>query len=107
MRILVIDVENMGLDFVLRCAGADHEVRWFQMPQKHPVRDGEGFKGFTIVERWQDSMRWAKDGLIICTGNHKYLAELDRYRDMGFKIFAPTVKSAALEIDRAVGMKAM
>ena len=78
MRVLVIDQENLGLDFVLRCTAAGHAVRWFRMPQKHKLRDGEGFKGFEIVDDWRPSMKWAKDGLILCTGNFKYLAELDR-----------------------------
>lgn len=64
-------------------------------------------KGFTRVESWQANMQWAKDGLIVCSGNFKYLHELDRYREFGFKIFAPTVASAALEIQRAKGMEAM
>jgi phosphoribosylamine--glycine ligase len=32
---------------------------------------------------------------------------MDRFRDFGFNIFGPTEQSAALEIDRAKGMKAM
>lgn len=107
MKILVIDQECLGLDFVLRCAEAGHQVRWFKFMGRKPCRDGEGFKGFTIVDDWRPSMAWAKDGLILCTGNFRFLPELDRFRDLGFKIFAPTAKSAALEIDRAAGMKAM
>lgn len=109
MRILVIDQENLGLDFVLRCADFGHEVRWdrYADPKHAPLRDGEGFKGFRMIDDWDDSMSWAKDGLIITTGNFKFMPELDRYRDHGFKIFSPTAKSAALEIDRAKGMAAM
>lgn len=107
MNILVIDVENLGLDFVLRCSFAGHKVKWFRLPQKHKLKDGEGFGGFEMVDDWRPHMKWAKDGLILCTGNFKFLAELDRYRDLGFKIFAPTAKSAELEIKRSVGMKAM
>ena len=107
MNILVIDQEAMALDFVLRCAEADHEVRWFRYSKK-PLRDGEGFKGFKIIDEWQSSMAWAKDGLIWCSGNFRYLHELDRFRtDLGYKAFAPTVASARLEIDRGIGMEAM
>ena len=108
LRILVIDQENLGLDFVLRCVEAGHEVRWYQWTPKKPIRDGEGFKGFKIIADWRSSMAWAgKDGLIICTGNCAFMNELDRFRDLGFKIFAPTARSAELEIIRSKGMEAM
>lgn len=104
MRVLIIDVETLGLDFALRCAAWEHEVRIFKDAKK-PVRDGEGFKDIKIVEDYRDHMAWARDGLIICTGNCKFMRELDRYREHGFKIFAPTAKSSALEIDRKFGME--
>lgn len=98
----------MFLDFALRCAAYGHSVRWFRyLPNGKTTRDGEGFKGFKIIDEWQASMPWAKEGLIITSGNFVYLAELDRYRDLGYKIFAPTVKSAELEITRSSGMEAM
>ena len=104
MRVLVIDYETMGLDFVLRCVNDGHDVRWFRdLNSNH----GVGFEGFKIVDDWRASMTWAKDGLIITTGNAKWLPELDRYREHGFKIFSPTVRSAALEIDRKAGLDAM
>lgn len=52
-------------------------------------------------------MPWARDGLIVTTGNWRFMGELDRYRDLGYRIFAPTVKSAELEIQRGAGMDAM
>lgn len=106
MRVLIIDVECLGLDFALRCAAADHDVRWFMWTKK-PIKDGQGFRQIKIVDDWRSSMAWARDGLIITTGNCKFMPELDRFREIGFKIFAPTVKSAALEIERSVGMDAM
>lgn len=107
MRVLVIDIENQFLDFVLRCTAAGHEVRWCRYSPKKQLKDGDGFKGFKIVERWQDSMPWAKEGLIVCTGNYVHMAELDRYREFGYKIFAPSVGSAKLEINRSAGMEVM
>jgi phosphoribosylamine--glycine ligase len=106
MRVLVIDQDRIGLDFVLRAVADGHEVRWYRFLKK-PTRDGEGFAGFKIVDSWQEHMSWAKDGLIVCTHNGKYIHELDRYREFGYKIFGPTVKSAALEIRRAYGMDTM
>lgn len=106
MRVLIIDVECMGLDFALRCADAGHEVYWYRYTKK-PIRDGEGFNSIKIVDDWKPYMGKCKDGLIINTGNYKFLRELDRYRDLGFKIFAPTEASAKLEIERSAGMEAM
>lgn len=108
MRVLIIDQEGLGLDFALRCLEADHDVRWFKYADKGKVtRDGEGFKGLKTVDDWRAHMGWARDGLILTTGNYKFMDELDRYRDLGFKIFSPTKRSAELEIKRGVGMKAM
>ena len=107
MRVLVIDIELQFLDFVLRCCAEGHEVRWYRHSPKKPIRHGEGMKGFKIVDDWREHMKWGKDGLIVCTGNYVHLYELDRYRDFGFKIFAPTVKSAELEIRRSKGMEVM
>jgi phosphoribosylamine--glycine ligase len=108
VRILILDIENMSLSFALRCAAAGDEVRLHRYSPKKPVRYGDGFKEFKIVETWKDSLPWVgKDGLIVCSGNYVLLYELDRLREFGYRIFAPTVKSAALEIDRMAGLKAM
>lgn len=105
MRVLLIDQEGMFLDFALRCAESDHEVVWFRGTKRQ--RYGDGFLGIKLVDDWRGYMKWARDGLIICSGNCKYIRELDRYRDLGFKIFAPTQRSADLEIKRSVGLEAM
>ena len=107
-RILVVDQECLGLDFVLRAVAWGHEIRWYRHSPRKPLRDGEGFKGFTVVDDWRPHMSWVgKDGLVFMTGNFRYLVELDRYRDLGFKIFGPTVASANLEIKRSAGLEAM
>ena len=107
MRILIVDTEILGLDFALRCLSDGHQVRWYRASST-PIRDGEGFKGLQIVDDWRKSMDWVgRTGLVFLTGNSKFLAELDRYRDFGFKIFGPTKASASLEIDRGKGMEAM
>lgn len=107
MKVLVIDVEGLNLDYVMRARDADHEVRWYKQPWKGKhTRDGEGMKGFSIVEEWKPSMTWAD--LVFVTGNFVHIHELDRYRkEFGHEVFGPTVASAALEIDRAKGMEAM
>lgn len=104
MRLLIIDVEGLGLDFALRCIEAGHQVRWFRT-DGGKNRDGEGFKGLTQVDDWYDSMDWAKGGLILNTGNCKFLDDLDDFRDEGYPVFGPSKKSAALEIKRSLGME--
>lgn len=105
MRVLCVDTELCGLDFSARCVAADHEVMLFQQTS-HPI--GVGFKGVKRTDDLQAALKWVgRDGLVFPTGNSKFLVELDRWRDMGWKIFGPTVQSAALEIDRAKGMEAM
>lgn len=107
MRVLVIDIEGMNLDFSLRCAAAGDEVRLYRYTAPHGKVDryGEGFPEVRLVSDWRDHMGWARDGLIFVTGNFVLLHELDRYRAHGFKIFGATVASARLEIDRGAGQE--
>lgn len=105
MRVAIIDTELAGLDFALRCIDADHEVMLFQQTA-HPI--GKGFPGLKRTDDLQKAMSWVgKDGLVVPTGNSKFVRELDRYREFGFNVFGPTVASAALEIDRGKGMEVM
>jgi phosphoribosylamine---glycine ligase len=106
VRVLIIDADRVGLDFALRCIDADHEVKLFRPPALN-AKDGKGFPGLTIVNDYRDHMKWARDGLIITTANCKYLDDLDRYREYGYNLFAPTKDSAKLEIDRGLGMEVM
>src|SRR5437764_14600300 len=88
----------------VRAVDAVHEVRLYEFSTK-PVRHGEGFPGIKHVATWREAMPWVgKDGLIYVTGNWRFLFELERYRDLGFKIFAPSVRSGSLGIDRGAGM---
>ena len=107
-RVLCIDTDHVGLSFCLRAAMAGHEVKLFRYSKK-PTKYGTGFSQyFTLVDDWRQHMAWAKDGLILLTANNRYVGELDRYRDLGWKtIFAPTPASARLEIVRSVGMEAI
>jgi phosphoribosylamine--glycine ligase len=105
-NLLIVDIEQMGLPVALRCADAGWSVRLYRHMPKRPERYGEGFKGITLVDDWRASMQWAKDGLTILTGNFTLLHELQRYRDFGYPVFAPTLASAKLEVDRLAGIKA-
>jgi phosphoribosylamine--glycine ligase len=105
IKVCIVDTELAGLDFAIRCVEAGHEVQLFQQT-KHPI--GDGFKGVKRVTDLQASLKWCgKDGLILPTGNAKFLAELERWRDFGYPVFGPSYASAQLEIDREAGMKVM
>lgn len=105
MRVLILDQQIVGLDLAARAVADGHDVRIFR-PTIHPT--GEGFEGVKIISDWRGSMGWVgRDGLVVNTDNKKYLMQLDRFLEFGFKIFGPTLQSAALEIDRAKGMKVM
>lgn len=105
MRVMIVDTELAGLDFAQRCVADGHEAMLFQQTTK-PI--GKGFKGVKRSNDLAEAMRWCgKDGLVLPTGNSKFVRELDRYREFGFKIFGPTIQSAALEVDRKKGMEAM
>jgi len=104
VRLLIIDIESMGLDLALRAIADGHEVKLWQ-DWKRPI--GRGVPGLTRVQDWRAHMISAKDGLVVMTGNAKFCREMDRYRDFGWNIFGPTEASAKLEIDRKAGMDAM
>lgn len=106
MNILIIDdTEACGLDFAWRCIEYGHSVKLFRKPD---LSYGEGFPSIQMVDDYKKHMVWAKEGLIINTGNAAHLTELDRYRkEFGFEqsIFSPSWKSAQLEIDRKAGIE--
>ena len=107
-RVLIIDFDNTGLDMAWRAAEAGHDVKWWLPPHvdHSPVRTGDGFPGIEKVKDWREHMKWAKDGLILNLFNdRKITAELDKWKAFGFPVFGPTMKSAALEIDRGLGMQ--
>jgi phosphoribosylamine---glycine ligase len=106
MNLLLIDGEHMGLDLAYRAAEAGHAVKLYRIENKG-ARHGEGFPGVELVDGWKEHMNWAKSGLVVTTGNHKLMRDLDRYREYGFPIFAPTHASAQLEINRKTGMDLM
>lgn len=106
MKLLLIDTDNVGLSFAWRAVTAGHQVKWFVKPKPANNPDtGKGFKGIEKVPNWIPHVKWAD--LIICTSNDDYLERLQFFREKGFPFFGPSVKSAALEIDRTTGMKFM
>jgi phosphoribosylamine---glycine ligase len=104
MKVLVIEMEDAGcgLDFVLRCISAGHQVRYF-LRKENNQNIGKGFPGIEFIDNWATSMKWAD--LTLMTGNDQFLDRMDYYRKGGACFFGPSSKSAKLELDRAAGMK--
>jgi phosphoribosylamine---glycine ligase len=104
VKLLVINMDCVGegLALSIRAAKAGHQVKIWYSKDNHP-ETGEGFKNIERVDSWLSEARWAD--LIVPTGNHDFIAKLDSLKAMGMCVFGPSVKSAALEIKRAQGMK--
>jgi phosphoribosylamine--glycine ligase len=108
LNLLILDSDTCGLDMAYRAAEAGHQVRlWIPKEKGYLPDDGRGFPGIERINDWQNSMQWAKSGLVVYLFNGKICKELDRYREFGFPIFAPSMASSDLEVKRAKGMEAM
>ena len=108
MNVLLVDSDGCGTDMAYRAAEAGHAVKFWQPKENGKAsEDGKGFPGIEKVNGWKEHMTWAKSGLIVNLFNGPITKELDRYREFGFPVFGPSAKSAALEVKRADGMKAL
>lgn len=104
MNVLVIDEDGVGLAFCFRAQLAGHDVRLFLKPKPCiNQKIGDGFKGITKVNNWVGSIKWAD--LVFMTSNADYLKRLDFFKKNGVMVYAPSEKSAELEINRKAGME--
>lgn len=106
MNVLLLEMEDAGcgLPFALACIKAGHRVKYFLRPENNQAI-GEGFKGLERITNWvAAASKWAD--LVLLTGNDQFLPKLDAIRKRGVAVFAPTARSARLEIEREAGMKA-
>jgi phosphoribosylamine--glycine ligase len=104
MNILCIDTFGMGLDWLLRCKVAGHQVKWYYKPVAENVslKVGDGF-GIEKVVAWKPYMLWAD--LIVITGNtNEIIAALEPYWKKKFPIFGPNQAATDLEKDRSLGL---
>jgi len=103
-KVLIIDSDGVGLSFAWRCAQAGHEVKWY-LADKPSInkQTGDNFKGITKVANWVAHVMWAD--LVFPVSNDMFMERLDFFKKKGAKVFAPSVKSANLEISRADGMR--
>ena len=110
MRILCIDCGSNALDWLIRCQDAGHQCLWYDRPNQ---KDGKWpLTGKGIVPKLQDFdalrkkwLGWAD--LIFVTDNAHYIDFLDPYRKLGYPIFGPGPDATDLELNRAIGQKAM
>lgn len=105
MKILLLDADQIGLAFALRCVEAGHNVRVWQSPLPTGKRSTIGDGMVEKVLQWEPSMKWAD--LIVLTDNTKYAAKLRPYFNSGFPILGTNEESAALELDRQEGQLAL
>ena len=99
---LNLDCVGEGMPLAIRAAKAGHKVQIWMSKDNHK-ETGDGFRGVEKVDNWLTAARTAD--LIVPTGNHQYIEKLDMLRKAGKNVFGPSTKSAALEIQRADGMK--
>lgn len=103
MRLLIVDADAVGLDFAMRAAEHDHEVKLFIRPQQG-VRDRTGDGLVEKVPDWERWVQWAD--LIVPTMNTFYLDRFEALRKYGYPVFGPSKESARLETERSFGMQA-
>jgi phosphoribosylamine--glycine ligase len=104
VRVLCIDTDNAGLDFLMRCQAHGHQVKWWNKP-KNEVGKGLVERIEDYDEIWSKWMDWAD--LVYLTGNDLYLDKLEPYRRIGYPIYGTNAAAAAWELDRAEGQRVM
>jgi phosphoribosylamine--glycine ligase len=102
MKILCLDPQANGLDWLMRCIVDGHKVLWYvpDKPRLRPI-------GLGLVDRvpdWRPWVRWSD--MIFCTDNTAYMKELDLIRRQPHApvVIGATDATAAWELDRDKGM---
>jgi phosphoribosylamine---glycine ligase len=102
LRILVVDVHGLALDWCLRCQAAGHQIKWFYPPATNRKNIGKGL--VPLVDDWREWMRWAD--MVFLTYNTKYLRDVDAWRAReGIKVIGATQAAAEWELNRTAGQK--
>lgn len=109
MKILIVDTGSDGLDFAMRCLEWGHDVIWF-CKKRAPGENEIAGKGIVPKLYDYDLLRkrylgWSD--LIFLTDNAHYTDMLEPFRKLGYPVFGPSPEATELELDRALGQKAM
>ena len=102
MRILCIDPQANGLDWLMRCQAHGHLVKWYvpDKPRLRPI----GLGLIDKVKDWQGWVRWAD--MIFLTDNTSYMKDLDAVRRQGGPVIVgATDATSDWELDRDLGMR--
>lgn len=104
MNVLILDQGGLMLDFALRLKVSGHYPKLVPHIEKmtgRPHQGGDGLIEKIKFDDWPKHAAWAD--LIICSDNARWIPQLDVFKRRGFPVFAPSVESARLELDRGVG----
>jgi len=99
MRVLIVDPPGHGLDLAIRAGQAGHEIKLAIRSDERTKHIGHGL--VDVVRDHKEWLRWAN--LVVCTDNSLYLLDLDRHRDEGGFVIAPSQEAAKWELDRKLG----
>jgi phosphoribosylamine--glycine ligase len=99
MRVLIVDPPGHGLDLAVRAQQAGHDVRLAIREDERTKQIGRGL--CEVVRDHKAWLRWSN--LVICTDNSLYLHDLDRHRNEGGLVIAPSVEASKWELDRKLG----
>lgn len=100
MRLLFVDQNGEGIDLSWRAQTNGHAVKHFI--KDDPKSDKIGLNIVPVVREWQKHVEWAD--LVIFADNTLYLRDVDRLRAEGKLVIGASSASAALELDRNLGM---
>ena len=106
MNILLVDSDESAIfaGLAYRATLFGHKVKIFLPPG--PLLNPNTLKGFQnieVIDNWVAAVKWAN--LALVSDIKKYLPRLMQLRKAGVPYFGPSVDSAKLEMDRALGMK--
>lgn len=104
MKILCVDsYGESALDWLLRCQGAGHDVKWFFASTPRSENIGKGM--VQVVRDWKEWIRWAD--LVFMADNSKHVRDMDAWRDRGVPILGPNAAGVSWELDRDEGMRVL
>ena len=101
MRLLIVDPQGNGLDFAMRAQRAGHDVKLMVRQTEKTKHIGRGL--VNVIDDYGPWVRWAD--LVFMTDNTRYTYNLDtQWLAEGVKIVGASIRTAAWEINRKLGM---